>query len=497
MAEYESNRHGDLDKDPQLKICMNIIEKDPQFMYLFSYMIAKEFSAKYGWSKQSGYVHTDGFRFTIPQDCIKVGVQSDVSFGPDWPVAYHGTSKGALASFHTSILSAGFDLDAPSSRMQADGTHGGRAYGRALYLTPSWALAHYVATPCTVDPPTYGVETVRTMLQVRVRPGSYEMRRNSFRDKSIHPFLPSKLGWKDSTIEWVVREPDENVAVTGVLFCLDDTRPYDGFQFAITGLRHELVEVREHLAQLRKLEIALQTIVDENTFAVGNRVRVRDSDGEKWKTGTVTAAAPVQVLVDGWGDQSFSWNFVEKVKKKKFVVGDRVRVRDSDSEPWGFGAVTAVSPLKVLVDGWDESYSWKMAETIKTNPFAGIDVKTEKLIAVTKALKAHYKKREERLLEQQQPQDECSFCGQMWATRIHKGTTWCHSCWKAWDKMTGFPRWCSGEPNVMLYITKDKHGCTAGDVWRVRGESSDFTRWLLPNDAQVTKDDEGVSWVWQ
>jgi hypothetical protein len=47
------------------------------------------------------------------------------------------------------------------------------------------------------------------------------------------------------------------------------------------------------------------------TFVVGDRVHVRDSTEEKWRAGTVTKVSPVKVVVDGW-EKSLSWNIVTK-----------------------------------------------------------------------------------------------------------------------------------------------------------------------------------------
>lgn len=48
-------------------------------------------------------------------------------------------------------------------------------------------------------------------------------------------------------------------------------------------------------------------------FRVGDRLRVRDSSDEEWRSGTVTSVAPLQVQPDGpaW-NKGFSWAIVEK-----------------------------------------------------------------------------------------------------------------------------------------------------------------------------------------
>jgi serine/threonine protein phosphatase PrpC len=52
--------------------------------------------------------------------------------------------------------------------------------------------------------------------------------------------------------------------------------------------------------------------------------------------------------------------------EETFAVGDKVRVRDSGDDEWRIGAVTKVSPLMVLADGWQVSYIWKVVEPFPT-----------------------------------------------------------------------------------------------------------------------------------
>jgi len=49
-------------------------------------------------------------------------------------------------------------------------------------------------------------------------------------------------------------------------------------------------------------------------------------------------------------------------KKQAFVLGDRVKVRDTDTEEWKYGFVTDLSPLKVQPDYYDTSFPWEHVE---------------------------------------------------------------------------------------------------------------------------------------
>jgi len=49
---------------------------------------------------------------------------------------------------------------------------------------------------------------------------------------------------------------------------------------------------------------------------------------------------------------------------KTFALGDRVKVRDTDTEEWKFGRVTKVTPLKVLPDYYDVSFPWEYVERV-------------------------------------------------------------------------------------------------------------------------------------
>ena len=81
----------------------------------------------------------------------------------------------------------------------------------------------------------------------------------------------------------------------------------------------------------------------------GDRVRVRDSERESWKMGTVhrEGGSRPMVVVDGQ-TKPFAWGYYEKVPASgasrdevaaKWAIGDRVRVRDTTSEQWRPGMV--------------------------------------------------------------------------------------------------------------------------------------------------------------
>eukprot|EP01060_Flectonema_neradi_P029233 TRINITY_DN3988_c2_g1_i3.p1 TRINITY_DN3988_c2_g1~~TRINITY_DN3988_c2_g1_i3.p1 ORF type:complete len:805 (+),score=208.85 TRINITY_DN3988_c2_g1_i3:1882-4296(+) len=107
-------------------------------------------------------------------------------------------------------------------------------------------------------------------------------------------------------------------------------------------------------------------IIPDGGYTVGDRVRVRDSDAEEWKKGTVEAAngKAVTVRVD---DQmiAFTWAQMEPLKEDTtFSVGDAVRVRDSAKEEWRQGTVDSVSGgrTKIRLEGQATAYTWKMVE---------------------------------------------------------------------------------------------------------------------------------------
>ncbi|KAJ9472224.1 hypothetical protein DIPPA_29000 [Diplonema papillatum] len=105
----------------------------------------------------------------------------------------------------------------------------------------------------------------------------------------------------------------------------------------------------------------------------GDRVRVRDSEKEDWKPGSVTemrGANPV-VKLDGQS-RGFTWTFWEKdgggapagPSAGKYAVGDKVRVRDSEKEDWKPGVVLEMRGEKAVVklDGQSRGFTWTHCE---------------------------------------------------------------------------------------------------------------------------------------
>ena len=115
------------------------------------------------------------------------------------------------------------------------------------------------------------------------------------------------------------------------------------------------------------------------SFVIGDRVRVRDNEREDWKTGTVTEVrgSKPAVKLDGQS-RGFTWTFCEPADEKApappqkgggggggggdddFVVGDGVRVRDSDAEAWKSGTVTDLRGGRpvVSIPGQSRSFTW-------------------------------------------------------------------------------------------------------------------------------------------
>ena len=112
-------------------------------------------------------------------------------------------------------------------------------------------------------------------------------------------------------------------------------------------------------------------VIPDGGYTVGDRVRVRDSDAEEWKRGTVEAAngKAVTVRVD---DQmiAFTWAQMEPLKEDtSYSVGDSVKVRDSTSEDWRPGTIDSINAgrVKVKLEGQSTAYTWKMMEKNTSN----------------------------------------------------------------------------------------------------------------------------------
>jgi len=111
----------------------------------------------------------------------------------------------------------------------------------------------------------------------------------------------------------------------------------------------------------------------EEKYSMGDRVQVRDSVKEQWRTGTVVDmrnGTPV-VKCDGQS-RGFTWGHVQSLdkeekkeeKKGEFSVGDRVKVRDGDTQPWQHGEVTDLRGSKpvVKIDGQSRGFTWAYVE---------------------------------------------------------------------------------------------------------------------------------------
>ena len=91
-------------------------------------------------------------------------------------------------------------------------------------------------------------------------------------------------------------------------------------------------------------------------WKVGDRVEVRDRDSDEWKPGVIEQIKPeIKVKRDGW-DKAFHWKQI----RAQLKVGERVEVRDKDSDEWKPGVIVQIKPeIKVMRDGWDKAFHWK------------------------------------------------------------------------------------------------------------------------------------------
>ena len=101
------------------------------------------------------------------------------------------------------------------------------------------------------------------------------------------------------------------------------------------------------------------------TWRVGDKVRVRDSERDTWQMGTVEALAGTQPKVRiGGAAKAFTWRFVERVDTtgpSTFAVGDKVRVRDRPSDEWKSGVVKSAGP-KPMVQTSTGTFMWQSVE---------------------------------------------------------------------------------------------------------------------------------------
>lgn len=218
VVGYTGNTRRQIQHDRDFNRCVAVLAREDSCKFFSRSLLSRRHCGKYTYDDRRVLPDRLGRRFAAPQNCVKVAIKvTNFNLCKDWPVAYHGTSLANLAASDSSILVNGFDLRV-AERF---------GHGSGLYLTPSWSLAHYIAqnSVCaTVD----SVTTARVILEVRVRLGKFDRRRNTFRNEE-HPNLPC-LEWPDSDIEWIVLEPENNVVITGLLMCLDDSSPHDGMR---------------------------------------------------------------------------------------------------------------------------------------------------------------------------------------------------------------------------------------------------------------------------
>jgi len=66
------------------------------------------------------------------------------------------------------------------------------------------------------------------------------------------------------------------------------------------------------------------------------------------------------VMLDSTQDLRRELVLADSDKDDDFWVGERVHVRDAESEPWKEGKVTKLLPLSVTPSGWEDAFSWKI-----------------------------------------------------------------------------------------------------------------------------------------
>eukprot|EP00755_Sulcionema_specki_P020268 Sspe_Gene.71499::Locus_42411_Transcript_1_1_Confidence_1.000_Length_1370::g.71499::m.71499 len=104
------------------------------------------------------------------------------------------------------------------------------------------------------------------------------------------------------------------------------------------------------------------------SYGVGDRVFVRSNPRERWQAGTVVGMQGEQPLVrvDG-AEEAAMWHHIEpyhEESKRTFFIGDLVRVRDNENEPWRCGKVTGKYKDKAVVtlDGESRGSTWNFVE---------------------------------------------------------------------------------------------------------------------------------------
>lgn len=96
------------------------------------------------------------------------------------------------------------------------------------------------------------------------------------------------------------------------------------------------------------------------TYNIDDVVEVSSYHRPVWISGKVVSKITQEVLPDGWSEP-FSWPLIRRKDwSKSFSINQRVMVRDKEEDVLQSGKVTSLSPLEVLVDDYDKSFSFKI-----------------------------------------------------------------------------------------------------------------------------------------
>merc|ERR1712060_897277 len=107
---------------------------------------------------------------------------------------------------------------------------------------------------------------------------------------------------------------------------------------------------------------------DAAPFKVGERVRVREYDDQPWAWGTVSELMPLKAFRDG-STSADAYNHIQHEDAAPFKVGERVRVRDFFDQPWTWGTVSELMPLKVFRDGSTSADAYNHIQHEDAAPF--------------------------------------------------------------------------------------------------------------------------------
>eukprot|EP00756_Hemistasia_phaeocysticola_P002225 Hpha_TRINITY_DN11533_c0_g1::TRINITY_DN11533_c0_g1_i1::g.32149::m.32149 len=142
----------------------------------------------------------------------------------------------------------------------------------------------------------------------------------------------------------------------------------------LAGAEEESAELRQKIRELRARLDGEDPEQSVQGVAVGDTVRVRDSEAEPWQVGLVTDVTDgPRVALDG-GRRSFRWRFIQRLRRAQAEsskegpgLGQRVRVRDSDTEAWRLGVVSELTKdghALVLVEGASRPFQWSIIEPL-------------------------------------------------------------------------------------------------------------------------------------